>query len=239
MKRFVFKYQKLIKKKNNFLQLFLVIIMLAVAGNYVKVFQKDANPSTASLQSSTIPHYSYTSDKLGISFTYISEVSGVQRFFTREIDDKVYLYYNFDKSSFNRPFPGIDSEFLTLVAPGAKYVQVFSKNPNQSLISAVKQQFLTGYSDSNCIVHETKHGQSRQDNSFQTAVIDVPHNKSQKREQVDAAISRCPIYTTGFGVNYFMMDPKHPSKLLFVKLGQDNIPSGSDGYTWDGTIKVY
>jgi len=218
----------------------LVIVgLLALAGGVTKVFQQNANPSPSTTASTPLPHSTYTSDNLGISFTYATMISGVQHFFTKEIGDKVYLYYNFNKGSFNQPFPGSDADFLTSIAPGAFFVEVFNKDPQQSLAGAIKQHFLTGYSESNCFVNAARYGHPRQDESFQTAIIDFPHHSNQTRNQLEATAAKCPGYVNSFnGVSYFMMDPKHPNKLLFIRLGQGNIPSGV-GPTWDGTIKVY
>jgi hypothetical protein len=35
------------------------------------------------------------------------------------------------------------------------------------------------------------------------------------------------------------MNLKHPNKFLYIRLGQDNLPSGDKEYTWDETIKVF
>ena len=104
---------------------------------------------------------------------------------------------------------------------------------------AIKQQFLIGYSETDCFVKATPYGHPREDESFQTAVIDIPRHSAQTRMQLNALVAKCPKYVTFNGVSYFMMDPKHPNKLLFIRLGQDNISSGVWGKgTWDDTIKV-
>lgn len=101
------------------------------------------------------PHITYTSHKLGISFTYATMVSGVQNFFTKEIGNTVYLYTNVNTGSVNQPFSGTDAEFLRTVAPGAKYVEVFSKEPAESLTNTLKTKFLQGYSPNNCPILPT------------------------------------------------------------------------------------
>jgi hypothetical protein len=210
-----------------------IVGMIAITGSPKKVYQQNTQTPIPTPQ--PVPHTTFTSDKLGISFTYINTVGGKQNFFTKEIGDTVYLYYNL---ATNQPFSGTDAEFLNTI-PGHGYsVEVFTKDPQQSLQGAIKQQFLTGYAESDCIIRATHYGHPRQEESFQTAVIDFPRKSTYTREQLDAAVAKCPKYTTAFGVSYFMTDPQHPNKLLFIKLGQDNIPSGVNGLTWDGTIKV-
>lgn len=68
-----------------------------------------------------VPPIIYTSDKLGISFSYIPFFpNGIgQYFFTKEIDDTVYLYW---VPGSNQPFSSSDAEFLQTIAPGSKSV---------------------------------------------------------------------------------------------------------------------
>ena len=115
---------------------------------------------------------------------------------------------------------------------------MFNKDPELSLIDAIKKQILSGYSETDCIVTMyTNSPEPLENPSYQTAWIDIPHTATT-RMQLDALAAKCPPYTKVFGTSYFMMDPQHPNKMLFIKDGQDNIPSGVGGLTWDGTIKV-
>jgi len=159
-----------------------------------------------------------------------------QYFFTKEMGDKVYLYW---VPGANKPFSGSDSEFLQTVAPGSKFVEVFNKDPQQSLTDAINQQFLTGYFENDCFVNIQHYSRPTPEESYQTAIIDFPHKAGQTRKQLETMVAKCPSQVNSFNfVRYFMMDSKHPDKLLFVTLGQDNLPSGIDGVTWDKTIMV-
>jgi len=137
----------------------------------------------------------YTSSKLGISFTYISfsPNGNGQYFYISEIDDKIFLYENFKT---NKPFSGTDADFLTSIAPGSKYVEVFNKDPQQTLTDAIKQHFLNGFPETDCFVKTTPYGHPREDESFQTAVIDYtrPSNSYLTRTQLDALVAKCPKY---------------------------------------------
>ena len=218
--------------------LLITVVMLAFAGSFTKVFQQITPPPTSTLSPKPVPHVTYTSNNLGVRFTYPIQVEAL-KFFTREIGNKIYLYDNYHKESFNHSFSGTDADFLKSIAPGAFSVEVITKDPQQSLADAIKQQFLTGYSATDCYVNTTRDGHPRGDESIQTAIIDFPHHSNQTREQLVASVSKCSKYVRSFdSVNYFMMDPKHPSKLLFVKIGQYNIPSGESGLTWDRSITV-
>lgn len=121
------------------------------------------------------------------------------------------------------------------------FVEVFNKNPQLSLTDALRQQFLAGYSEADCsIVYPYRPGDPKEDMSYQTATIQIVRRTADTWRQLDAKLAKCPAgYTeSGRGILYFMMDPKHPNKLLFLKIGQDNLPSGVGGLMWDGTIKV-
>lgn len=185
------------------------------------------------------PHVTFTSDNLGVSFSYLTRVAGRVNFYTKEIGNTIYLYYNPEA---NQPFLGTDAEFLSKISPGHGYsLEVFNKDEHKSLIDAIKEQFLDGYKASDCIVKQTRYGHRKNDESIQTAVIvaNISPNSQKTRLELDESIAKCPKYTTTFGVSYFMMDPKHPNKFLFIQLGQDNIPSGIVGSSWDETIKIF
>lgn len=234
------KIQQFIQRGRYVFPFVLVIaVMLAFAGSFTKVFQQNTNPSSYTPAPTPLPHTTYTSSKLGVSFDYIPVFpNGIgQYFFTKEIGDTVYLYW---VPGANQPFSGSDDEFLQKIAPGAYSVEVFNKDSKQSLTDAIRQQFLTGYAETDCPVHASRIGHSRADESFQTSIIDFPHKSGQSRKQLDALVAKCPKYVYSFDfVKYFMIDPKHSNILLFIKLGQDNMPSGVNGYTWDETIKVF
>ena len=221
-----------------FLFLLVIVGMLVFATSSAKVFQQKSTNVLLSPIPTPLPHTTYTSSKLGISFAYIPVFpNGIgQYFFTKEIDDKIYLYW---VPGANQPFSGSDSEFLQTIAPGSKFVEVFNKDPQQSLTDAIKQQFLTEYAESDCFVNIQRYSRPIAEESYQTAIIDFPHKSVHSRKQLETLVAKCPRYVNSFDfVRYFMMDPKHPEKLLFVTIGQDNLPSGVGGSTWDKTIMV-
>jgi hypothetical protein len=226
--------QKFHQRMRHVFPLVLLIVLFVIAGTHTKVFQQNTQAPIPT-PPPPAPHTTYTSDKLGISFTYLTVVSDRVRFFTREIGNIIYLYYT---PRSNQEFSGSDAEFLQQI-PGHGYsVEVFQKDPQQSIIDAIKLQFLTGYAETDCFVKPTRYGHPREDESYKTAVISFSRKNIQTREELNALVAKCPKYVTASGVSYFLMDPKHPDKLLFVTIGQSNIPSGVSGYSWDKTIKV-
>src|SRR5437763_5685653 len=95
---------RIIQGLRNIFPIVLVIVgMIALAGRVTKVFQQNTPPPTATLSPKPVPHVNYTSNNLGVSFTYPIQV-GALKFFTREIGNRIYLYDNYSKESFNQPF---------------------------------------------------------------------------------------------------------------------------------------
>src|SRR5258708_12042339 len=127
--------------------MFVIVGMLALAGgiSVTKVFQQNTLPPTSTLSQKPVPHISYTSNNLGVRFTYPIQVGGVLKFFTREIGNRIYLYDNYNKESFNQPFSGTDADFLKSIAPVPFSVDVFTTHPQQSLPDPINQQLLTNY----------------------------------------------------------------------------------------------
>jgi hypothetical protein len=152
--------------------------------------------------------------------------------YTREIGNKVYLTYTLGS---DQPFQGTDEDFIRERGGSGFSVEVFDKNPEQSLQDVIRQQFLTGYPANDCYVLPQQYGPSSVHRNYQTAVI--AHSRPTSPRTVFDAAAKCPKYVSGNGLRYFMMDVKHPGKLLFVSIGHDNIPSGIGG-TWDMTIRV-
>lgn len=213
--------------------LFITIILFVIAGNRMIVFQKNGNSLPPLPTPTPFPHTTYTSSKLGISFTYKPLIYR-QKFFIKEIGNTVYIY----RDHLNQEFTGSDDEFLKTKIPQSYSVTVYNKNPRQSLQDAIKEQFLSGYDQNNCFIKPTRVGHPRLDQAYQTAVIAYSRNLANTRTEADALIAKCPKEVVGFMVRYFMMDPKHPNKLLFVDLRQDGIPSGIKGFSWDETITI-
>lgn len=156
----------------------------------------------------------FTSQKLGISFNYLSR-NGDTR--VLESGDKVYVY------------PGTEAET-------GQWVQVFTKDKNDTLAQAIEKRFLRDYDKKNCWVEllGTKE-------SFETATIYYPPNTDPNGPWWEN-YKNCPAnYSAANGVSYFLMDQKHPDKLLFFSIGQYPIEGSEkeDGPLWQETIKIF
>src|SRR5205085_12373652 len=118
-----------------------------------------------------------------------------QYFYIKEIGDRVYLYWI---PGSNQPFSGTDAEFLQTIAPGAFSVEVFTKDPNLSLADAIKQRFLTGYSEADCFINTNyEKAYPREVQSFVTATISIHFPIKNVQDRYDR-LAKCPRgYTEG------------------------------------------
>jgi len=154
-------------------------------------------------------HYqtqTYISHDLGISFDYVSSSINPEQ--VKEVDNKVYLYNS--RTQKDDPTSG-------------KYVEVFSKNPSDTLADAIRKQVLQGYSATECNVkYAAPYWPYHPD--YETATILYSGYDGSDTPNPNAA--KCPaIYTRTHGISYFAMDKNHPDKFVFFKIGQDNIPA--------------
>lgn len=165
----------------------------------------------------------FTSLDLDISFTYngnsLWDGKPVQ---VKEIGDRVYLYvWN------TKPEDG-------------RFVEVFSKDPKDSLPDAIIKRFLQGYSIQDCQVTAANLAKIYYDrNGFVYAQI-RPVEPLNKFDSLPQLTAKCPpVYATINSLKYFLMDTAHPDKLVFFNIGQDTIDSGRTGelLSWDQTIQ--
>ncbi|HEX7042041.1 MAG TPA: hypothetical protein VF189_02235 [Patescibacteria group bacterium] len=192
----------------------------------------------------------YISNKLGISFYYApfipipGSVENGEYNFVREIGNKIYLYSSYDPDKFNKPFKGTDQEFLNDKSIGYKYLEVFYKNPQESLSDAIKEKIFNNNLPNQCYIKtNTIDTEVREDMSYERAEIleyETPTTMKYTYQQNRDYILSCTSYAGNYiGESYFMINPQHPDRFLYISLGQDNVASGYKGYTWDGTIKIF
>lgn len=160
----------------------------------------------------------YTSPNLGINFTYATQDLG-QNILTQEIGDKVYIY----------------SEGTELVT--GQSVQVFSKEPNETLAQAVAKKFLSGYSKTDCYVQSGTDIHATQPDSGVAAVIAFPVDQNATDDGLSNA-KKCPTgYALTNGLSYFWTEAEDSDKFVFFSIGQYNIPSSMEGTSWHTTLQ--
>lgn len=160
----------------------------------------------------------FTSTKLGVSFTYLKNQNG-QTVSVKEIDDKVYVY-----ADNTNPTNG-------------QYLEVMPKDKNQTLEQAIKFLILNGYSTSDCPIQPATQYIPA---GFEALEITVPFDQNDTQDQIIAKSEKCPTtFTAMGGMAYFVQDPNHPDKMIFLSIGQYLINSEGDNQGWQNTLQVF
>ncbi len=162
----------------------------------------------------------FISEKLGLTFTYLKSQNG-QTVSAQEMGNKIYVYY---------------SSTSTPVTSG-QYIKVFDKDKNQTLEQAIKAQILKGYSENDCpIKPQTQYVPA----GFTALSITLPINQGDEPDVIQAKAAKCPSTYTAFGgMAYFVEDPAHPDKMLFLSIGQYLIESEGDNQGWQNSLQLF
>ena len=164
----------------------------------------------------------FTSDKLGITFTYLTK-QNEETLNTLESGDKVYIYSN----NFKDPTQG-------------QWVEVFSKDPTQSLENTIKEKFLKNISSTDCFTKVLDTAPiAKQNYPANFKLVEISYNRSDDPNLgPDAGSEKCPAtYTSTNGISYFLEDRNYPSKYLYLSIGQYAILSENDK-VWQNTLQV-
>jgi len=158
---------------------------------------------------------SYLSQNLGVGFFYPQKVQNIQSVDVKESGSKIYV-------------------FMTNTEPEeGQWVEVFSKNPDNTLSEAIRQHFLAGKDESKCYVTVTK-----TQGTITTAIIDFPNNQSNGLDGMFEKTNYCSEdYAKTNGIRYFWYDSAHPETYLFFSIGQYGIPVSSTE-NWQDTVKI-
>lgn len=219
----------------------IIINAIAIQGGQITVDMLDHGPNDG-MARATMPvtlHFklqngkfvdtdvqSYTSQKLGISFNYFTGVdkSGDNQTGVKVLEegDKIYVYLPYDK-----PEQG-------------QSVEVFAKDPKDTLSEAITKKFLGGISPKDCFV-EAVHGAISvlpASSSLVAAIINYPPPSSPDAPFWQNS-DKCPAgYSATNGISYFLMDKNHPDRFMYLNIGQYAILGDGNGDTWQQTIRV-
>lgn len=167
----------------------------------------------------------FTSSRLGISFSHISAQGG-DAIATREVGDTIYVY--------DTKLPYLQGQ----------YVQVFVKDPQDTLEQAITQIVLKGFN-----LHDCPIGPAR---------VALSYPATYKLASIRYAVShpdpnggwpivdetKCPKGFTELpdaGIAYFLVDTQHPAKLFFFYIGLSAIQASADSSNsllWQETLKA-
>jgi hypothetical protein len=160
----------------------------------------------------------FTSPELGIRFTYLAELDGIG-FNTEVQGDKVFV-----------------SAEGTDVTSG-QYVQVFAKEPGQTLEEAIRAQLLAGYATEDCLVVSAPMVNAQAPATYTFAQIDVPRLPGDGLPELSAKAEKCPAGYVGInGLAYFVADSQHPDQFAFFSIGQYAILSANQ-VPWQNTFE--
>ncbi|MCL5433121.1 MAG: hypothetical protein M1524_03355 [Patescibacteria group bacterium] len=237
-------------RKNNLIIVLLVFIIVLLVGGgayYLGVNKNQANKDLSAKPTSPItqtvspsitktpiasptaePTISpnsnlFSSDKLGVSFLYakLQEAgNNSTKVNVQETGNKVYVYIN-----------GTEPE-------SGQSVEVFQKNPADSLEQAISKQFLSGISKSDCFVKISTDKNLPSNFTKATIGYPVPTNST---EPYFIFGEKCPQnYKESNGISYFLEDLNHPDKFLYFSIGQYGISSetGNNNAMWQDSIRI-
>jgi hypothetical protein len=145
----------------------------------------------------------FTSEELGISFVAGSNINVVRE------GNRVYISpVSFDVED-------------------GQWVEVFSKDSNETLAQAIEEKFLQGYDPAMCYVTMT---------GTNTAIIDYPPPTDPNQYGWYNA-QYCPPYSKTNGIAYFMASTKDSETYVYLSIGQYSIPGDSDNNSWFNTLE--
>jgi len=162
----------------------------------------------------------FYSPKLGVGFTYIDNGNPSEILSIREAGKDIYFDY-----------PGRTNTYPKL--------EVFTKDPKDTLDQAVTKEFLAGADSEDCFITTDKYT-----TAYTTVKINytIPENLGDNIPFFDYN-TKCPEkarpYAKTNGAQFFFMQPEKPSQYGFVRIGQDIGPlSGfSDIRNWSETVR--
>lgn len=190
----------------------------------VSITQKTASPTA---EPTISPNSNlFSSDKLGISFLYakLGETgNNSTKVNVREIGNKVYVYVN---------------NIANAKPESGQYVEVFQKNPTDSLEQAIKKQFLSGISENDCFIRIST--DKNLPSNFTKATIGYPLPTNTNEQPAFYYGEKCPEnYRESNGISYFLADKNNPNKFLYFSIGQYGIgaETSNNSTMWQDTIK--
>ena len=165
----------------------------------------------------------YFSERFGIGFTYEYGDSLT----ITEIGNKIYLH-------------GIKQE-----PEGGNSIEVFAKDPNESISEAIEGRFLKGYNPEDCyVVIDDVPSEFDLRSGYMFASISYPPPDDPEAPWFENS-SKCPVnYSATNAAQYFLFNTDVPTKYLFLQTGQDSIASDGrpitekGGYNWSTSVRI-
>jgi len=160
---------------------------------------------------------SYHSSNLSVTFSYQAK-TGNQEIFVSEEKNKICVSYQKND----------------LGCKIGQFVEIFEKNVDESLASAIKRIFLPGKDPARCLVEITDSKEYPE--TFVKAEITYPRTGDYGMQEMQEDSSYCsPEYSQTNGIRYFLEDQIYKEKFAFFSIGQYGIPAGEQK-NWQDTF---
>lgn len=161
----------------------------------------------------------YTSTPLGIEFTYnftvdphLTDSTDTVRI--QEVGNKIFVYPS------------------SLPPEQGQFIEVFDKNANEPLETAIRRLFLAGKDPARCLITAID------DNDEIKAEITFPPATDGSMDSFFENSAYCSEeYAQTNGLRYFIQDKTYPDKFIFVSIGQYTIYSDTET-PWQDTIEI-
>jgi hypothetical protein len=162
----------------------------------------------------------YTNPKLGISFKFSDKTTG-KPVDVKETGNRIYVYFT--------KYPYTQGQ----------YVEVFDKNPSETLDQAIKNQFLTNISLNDCFIKTgIADKEAKFPSNFEVKTLGFPTDLNSDIPAF-AQANKCPVpYAETNGISYFLGDTMHPGKFFFFSIGQFGLSADTTNtISWQDTVK--
>jgi hypothetical protein len=173
----------------------------------------------------------YYSEKLGVGFTY-------------RLLEELIPYNLFDISAIEK-VNGVALGYYQKGEPKPDWInlEVFTKDPKDTLEQAITKEFLQGVDPKKCFAQKYTDGDSSgkqlQGYNYAEIFYPVPTNGDVWFGGINNCPEKVQFYASTNAVQFFLEDTKVPSKYVFVRIGQESIASsgiGNEG--WERSIRI-
>lgn len=174
----------------------------------------------------------FYSDKLGVGFTY-APLKGDPKsriLSIKEKDSKIAIIDQNSENLGDKIFENADAD-----------IEVFTKDPKDTLGQAISKEFLTGVDSKKCFATKSIYGEQLE--GYIYAVISyAPTTGSDV--VINNGIENCPKEAQSYaarndGIQFFLEDPKVPSKYVSLRIGQGAFAeSGLGNEGWERSLRI-
>lgn len=176
------------------------------------------NKSSETISTNLEKQKKYISYHLGVSFLYL-ELDVDQQIMIKEENNTIYLYH--EETSYKY----------------GQFIEVFTKNKNESLAETIEKQFLANKDQDRCVVEVNP--ATNHPTGFMQAEICYPKGRFDNLALLWKEVEYCSVdYARTNGIRYFLYNINYPEKFAFLSIGQYAIPADENS-GWQDTVKFF